>query len=304
MNVQIKDIAASIKAKLLIISKELKIEFDTLLLRYLQERFLYRLAVSSRSGNFILKGGLLLVSMKMPWSRPTKDIDFLAMGIENTPEEFEFIFKQVAALPADDGVFFDSSSISSERIMESSEYVGVRLKMNTYLGKARKTLQFDIGFGDAVSPEPDLIEFPTLLGHRTPKLHAYATETIIAEKFQIMVKMEMLNSRMKDFFDIYSLSFRYNFRGRKLQKAIESTLKRRETPINSIPIVFKEVFQRDKAKQQQWAGYLRNIRITNTTRSFFEIMKRITDFLEPVVILIMEEKKMTQSWNAEEGKWV
>ncbi|MCP5102793.1 MAG: nucleotidyl transferase AbiEii/AbiGii toxin family protein [bacterium] len=304
MKREIKDKAASVKAKLLNISKKTNIEFDALLLRYFQERFLYRLTVSGYSANFILKGGFLLVSLKMPWSRPTRDIDFLAMGIKNTSLELENLFKKVAELPGDDGVAFDSSSILSERIVENSEYVGIRLKLTTSLGKAWKILQFDIGFGDSIWPEPNLIELPTLLEYAPPKLKAYPTETIIAEKFEIMVKKGMMNSRMKDFFDIYSLSSRYNFEGKILQKAIENTLERRQTPITDIPLVFREIFQRDKAKQQQWAGYLRNTRISNINKNFGEIMKRITDFLKPVVISIIEKKKMDQSWNAEKNIWM
>ncbi len=300
---EIKDKAASVKARLLNLSRRTNIEFDALLLRYLQERFLCRLAVSDCSGNFILKGGFLLVSLKMPWSRPTKDIDFLARGVKNDPSAFEHIFKSVAELAVDDSVIFDSSSIVSEQIIENSEYVGIRLKMNTFLGKARKMLQFDIGFGDAVWPEPDLIEFPALLEPIPVKLQAYPTEAIIAEKFEIMVKKEILNSRMKDFFDIYSLSFSYNFDGPKLQKAIETTFDRRQTPLNRLPQVFREKFHEDKSKQRQWTGYLRNSRLVDTSKDFAEIMRRITIFLKPMVISIMEQKKLEKSWNAQEGIW-
>ena len=303
MKKEIKDKAASIKAKLLNISRKTNIEFDALLLRYFQERFLYRLTISSCSDNFILKGGFLLVTLKMPWSRPTRDIDFLARGIKNTSEELEKLFKKVAELSGDDGVVFDASSIHSERIIENSQYVGIRLKLTTCLGKARKSLQFDIGFGDSVWPEPDLVRLPTILEHTPPMLMVYPTETIIAEKFEIMIKKEMMNSRMKDFFDIYSLSSRYNFEGKILQEAIQRTLNKRQTSITGTPLVFKEIFQRDKAKQLQWTGYLRNTRINNINKNFCEIMNRITDFLRPVVVSIIEKKKLNQSWNFEKGIW-
>lgn len=158
------------------------------------------------AGNFILKGGLLLVCLRVHWSRPTKDVDFLARGVSNTAREIEDIFKTIAGLSYDDGVYFDSSSISSERIIEDTDYEGMRVKITAGLGKAKKILKFDIGFGDTVWPEPGFIEFPALLEEEPPKIKAYSIESVIAEKFEIMLKLEMINSRMKDFYDIYNLS--------------------------------------------------------------------------------------------------
>lgn len=259
--------------------------------------------LSEFSENFILKGGLLLVFLKMPWSRPTKDIDFLAKGVKNTTSGLKHIFKNIAGLSCDDGVKFDLSSISSEKIIDNTEYVGIRIKINACLGKARKAMQFDIGFGDVLWPEPGLIEFPTLLEDTKPQLNAYSIESIIAEKFEIMLEKEMMNSRMKDFFDIYNLSFSYNFQGKILKKSIENTLRRRQTVINDIPLVFREKFQKDKAKQQQWTSFLRKTRIDKPTRNFRVIMKRITDFLKPVIVTIMDKNEMEPSWDAEEGIW-
>ena len=298
-----RDKAAPIKAKLLNLSKETRVDFDALLLLYFQERFLYRLAISEFSGNFILKGGFLLFCMKMIWSRPTRDIDFLAKGVNNNTSVLEGIFKRIAGLSCDDGVDFDLSSISTERIIENTEYVGIRVKISIYLGKARKVLQFDIGFGDSVWPEPRLIEFPGLLEAPKTMLNAYSAESIIAEKFEIMLKKEMINSRMKDFFDIFNLSFSYNFSGEVLKKAIENTLKKRQTVIQDVPYVFREEFQNDKGKQQQWAAFLRKTRIDKSNHDFHGIMKRITDFLEPVVISIKEKKEMKESWEAAKGIW-
>ena len=303
MKKEIKDKEASVKAKLLNISKKADIEFDALLLLYFQERFLYRLMLSKFSGNFILKGGLLLFLLKMPWSRPTRDIDFLAKGVKNTVSEIEHIFKNIAGISSDDGVNFDPFSISSERIIDNSEYVGIRIKVNTYLGNAKKVLQFDIGFGDVLWPEPDLIEFPTLLEDTKAKIIAYSIESVIAEKFEIMLKKEMLNSRMKDFFDIYSLSYSCNFQGSILKEAIEKTLRRRQTTLSDIPFVFKDVFQKDKGKQQQWSSFLRKTRLDRPSSDFEVIMKRITNFLKPVIISIKERNEMEKIWDTGEGIW-
>ncbi len=303
MKKEIKDKSASVRAKLFNISKKSNIEFDALLLRYLQERFLYRLTISEYPELLILKGGYLLVSFNLPWSRATKDIDFLAIGIKNTTEELEKYFKKVAEINVDDGAFFDSSSTYSERIIENSDYVGIRLKINASLGKAKKILQFDIGFGDVIWPEASIIELPTLLDTPAPKLKVYSKETVIAEKFEIMIKREIMNSRMKDFFDIYSLSYKFNLEGKILQKAIESTLIKRQTPLIKTPVVFKENFSNDKSKQVQWKGFLKNTRINNIDTDFREIIIRITKFLKPIVLSIMDKKKMEQSWDAEKGIW-
>ena len=165
MKKEIKDKAASVKARLLNVSRKSKIDFDALLLRYFQERFLYRLMLSEFSDNFILKGGFLLLCLNIPLSRPTKDIDFLARGIKNAESGFKNIFKRVAKVSCDDGVDFEPSSVFSERIIIDAQYKGIRLKINACLGKARKTLQFDIGFGDAIWPEPMLMVLPIAASH-------------------------------------------------------------------------------------------------------------------------------------------
>lgn len=138
MRKEVKNKAASVRAKLMNLARAEKIDFDALLLRYFQERFLYRLAISEFSDYFILKGGLLLIYLKMPRSRPTKDIDFLARGVKNDPVELERIFSSIAGLSCDDGVNFEPSSVVSEGIKEDTDYEGIRLKINASLGQAKR----------------------------------------------------------------------------------------------------------------------------------------------------------------------
>lgn len=303
MKEEIKDKTASVKARLLNISREMMVDFDALLLRYFQERFLYRLMLSEFSNHFILKGGFLLLCLNIPLSRPTKDIDFLVRGLKNAAPEFESIFKRIAEIFYDDGVHFDPASIYSERIIVDNEYHGIRIKINAFLGKARNILQFDIGFGDSIWPKPCLIEFPTLLEDMRPRLRAYSMETIIAEKFEIMIKLEMLNSRLKDFYDIYTLSLSFNFKGPVLKKSIERTLLSRQTMVTASPFVFREEFHNDPIKQLQWWAFLKKTRITTVKKGFGEVMERITDFLKPVLISIVDKTPMEKFWNAEKGLW-
>jgi predicted nucleotidyltransferase component of viral defense system len=222
MRKEIKNRSASIKARLMNIARAEKIDFDSLLLRYFQERLLYRLSISNFSDCFVLKGGLLLICLKMPKCRPTKDIDFLAEQIKNDINEIENIFKRISEIQCDDGVKFISSSIVSERIKEDADYEGIRLKIDGTLGQVRKRLQVDIGFGDIIIPEATSVEFPSLL-EDLPKVKAYSVESIISEKFEAMIKLAMANSRMKDFYDVYFLSSSHNFRSNELKKAIETT---------------------------------------------------------------------------------
>ena len=303
MKREIRNKPPSIRAKPMNIARAEGIDFDALLLRYFQERFLYRLAISEFSEHLVLKGGLLLICLKMPVSRPTKDIDFLAEQVKNEPAEIERIFRTIAEISCDDGVRFIPSSITSERIKEDADYEGIRLKIDATLGQARKRLQMDIGFGDIIIPGANLMEFPTLLEEKPPKLKAYSIESIISEKFEAMVKLAMANSRMKDFYDVYSLSLKYNFQGSRLKKAIESTFQRRKTPLPDNPLVFRSDFHKDKRRQRQWVAFLRKSRLSDVNQKFNQIMGRITVFLKPIVASIKDKTRMDKLWNPTAGCW-
>jgi len=303
MEREVKNKAASIKARLMNIARAEKIDFDFLLLRYFQERFLYRLAISEFSDRFVLKGGLLLICLKMPRSRPTTDIDFLAEEVKNDPAELEHIFGSIAEIPCDDGVKFIPSSVISERIKEDADYEGIRIKIDAILGQARKKLQMDIGFGDVIIPQAMQIEFPTLLEGNSPRVRVYSIESIISEKFEAMVKLAMVNSRLKDFYDIYTLSISHNFQSDSLKKAIESTFQRRKTSIPDNALVFRSEFHRDEERQKQWIAFLRKLRIQDVNQEFNEIMDRITVFLRPIVCSIKDKTRKNKTWDAVAGHW-
>jgi len=303
MKRKIKDKAASIRAKLMNIARAEQIDFDALLLRYFQERFLYRLAISKYSDRFILKGGLLLICLGMPRSRPTKDIDFLVEKVKNDTAELERIIRKILEISCNDGVKFIPSSVTSKRIKEETDYEGIRLKINATLGQARKRLQLDIGFGDVIIPQAELMEFPTLLEESPPTIRVYSIESIVSEKFEAMVKLAMANSRMKDFYDVYTLSVSRNFLYNRLKKAIESTFQRRKTPIPDNPLVFRSEFHNDAERQKQWVAFLRKSRLHDVRREFNGIMERITAFLKPIVLSIKNKPSMDKSWDAGEGLW-
>ena len=303
MKKEVKNKAASVRAKITNIARAEGIDFDALLLRYFQERFLYRLAISKFSDRFVLKGGLLLICLKIPAVRPTKDIDFLAEQVKNDPADVEHIFRDIAKVTCDDRIKFSSSSITTERIKEDAGYEGIRLKIEATLGQARKRLQMDIGFGDIIIPEAKVIEFPTLLEEKPPRVKVYSIESIISEKFEAIVKLAMANSRMKDFYDVYSLSLSHSFQGRRLKKAVETTFQKRKTPIPDNPMVFRTEFYENKERQKQWTAFLRKLRLHDINQEFSEIMKRIINFLEPVVISIGDRTRIDKSWDPIIGCW-
>lgn len=159
----------------------------------------------------------------------------------------------------------------------------------------------DIGFGDIIIPKAKVIEFPTLLEEKPPKVRVYSIESIISEKFEAMVKLAMANSRMKDFYDVYSLSLSHNFQGNRLKKAIESTFQKRKTPIPDNPLVFRVEFYENKERQKQWTAFLRKLRLHDINQEFNEIMKRIINLLEPVVISIRGRTRIDKSWDNTTG---
>jgi predicted nucleotidyltransferase component of viral defense system len=303
MKEDIKNKPASVKAKLLNLAKSQGIDFDALLLRYMQERFLYRLSVSKHSGHFVLKGGLLLICHNVPHSRPTIDIDFLAQRIKNSHAGLKTIIQDIAHIEYTDGINFDSGSVRSEDIREGAEYHGIRLKIEATLGKARKILQIDVGFGDDVVPQPQEMDFPTILDDQHPRLKVYSLESMIAEKFEAMIKLSLVNSRMKDFYDIYSLALSDDFNGKVLFKAVQAAFARRETPLPENPVVFTKEFYEDKNRQKQWQAYLRKIREKEISDHFSIVMQKINEFLGPIILAINDKAKIPGEWKAP-GPWV
>ena len=220
---KIKNLSESIRAKLFNISKKEKIDFNLIILRYLQESFLYRLSISQYKNKFLLKGGLLLITIDIPKSRPTVDIDFLIRRLKNEPEIIKNIFIDILSIKVEDGVVFDIKSIMVKNIIEDSNYKGIRVIFNGHIGKIKKQLKIDLGFGDFVYPKAREVEYPSIFGDKETNIKAYCIETIIAEKFEAMISLSLINSRMKDFYDIYTIIKTCDINFRKQSVKIESS---------------------------------------------------------------------------------
>jgi predicted nucleotidyltransferase component of viral defense system len=293
----------SVKAELKKEADANKKDFNFLLLHYFIERLLYRLSKSPYADNFILKGGLLLYAVLDNRGRATRDIDFLAERIKNTPAELVRVFTEIAAIPADDSVSFDTEKITTERIKEEADYQGTRIKLNAYLDRSRHILQFDIGFGDVIVPHSVDMIYPTLLNMEPPRLKAYSLESVIAEKFQAVIYLADLNSRMKDFYDIYQLSRHFDFNGEFLAEAITQTFKNRKTEFTQNPVVFTDNFSLQQEKKVQWLAFQRRTGIDNIPKDFSDIVKVIKKFLLPVYEALVKQEVFNSRWEKKTGKW-
>lgn len=256
---EVRNMDASIKAKLKNIAKQNRKSFNLILQLYMQERLLYRLSISGYKDNFVLKGGLFLFSMTRFIGRPTRDIDFLAYRISNDLENIKKIFKRICKIEYNDGIVFDPDSVFAEEIKREAEHRGIRIKLTGYLGKAKEILWLDIGFYDIVVPEIITADYPVFLDMDYPKIKMYSFESVIAEKFEAIVSFGELNSRMKDFYDIFVLLSEKKFDRDVLQRAIVETFKRRGTDIQKSDQVFKKEFIEDNNRINQWKLFLKKI---------------------------------------------
>ena len=274
-----KNMAASVKARLLVHAKAAGSTFDQTLTRYVLERLLFRLSVSAHSDRFVLKGAMLLTSWFDDPLRPTRDIDFLGFG-DPAPAAMRSVFADIlATVVEEDGVAFDPDEIRIKAIREDVEYGGLRLKTVARIDNARVAVTIDIGFGDATTPEPELLNYPVLLDLPAPQLRAYARETVIAEKFQAMVALGLANTRIKDFYDIWVLQKHFVFDGTRLSAAIRATFDRRNTAIPAEPPeAFTASFAEDAGKQALWKSFTADL---EAPTDLSVVVAALSDFLMP-----------------------
>ena len=292
-----KDLAASVRQRLLNLARESEADFQYILTRYGMERFLYRLSQSKHAGNFILKGAMLFQLWRKAPYRPTRDLDLLASGTPSVPE-FENLFREIFNVDVvADGLTFDPSSIQGEQIKEDDSYQGIRIRGLIKLDNVRIPLQVDIGFGDAVTPGPLRVEYPGLLDFPAPTMLAYNRETVVAEKSQAMVLLGIANSRMKDFFDIWSLANDYEFEGIAFAQAIEATFARRKTPLpNGVPLGLTDEFASDQSKQVQWKAFVSKAELGNGNFALADVLKLMRSLLVPITEALLDKQKMPTHW--------
>lgn len=295
---EIKNIAASVKERLLSYSRDNSIEFNSVMRQYIQERFLFRISKSVYSNNFILKGALLFLAHDISRLRPTKDIDLLGSSLPNETEALKEIFKEIAAINFNDGISFNPNSVSAEQIVEQDKYSGIRIKLTAMLGAAKQQVQIDIGFGDVIYPETLLMDYPTLLDFEAPHIKVYSLESAIAEKFEAIVSLGIATSRMKDFYDIHFFASGKEFTLSTLHTALMETFNNRQTSIENRSFIFNDKFKNDKNLQSLWGAFI-NKRMLKIKLNFIEVVSMIEDFIEPACT----KANRSNTWNSKDWKW-
>lgn len=299
---KITNLPASIRERLLQVAQASKRPFQEVLQYYAMERFLFRLSVSPHVERFILKGALMMKAWGASATRPTRDIDLLGY-LPNQVESLVEIIREVCRQEVEpDALLFDPETVTGVVIKEDADYEGVRVTFRGSLQNMPIPMQIDIGFGDIVFPAPAITEYPVILNHARPKLRGYSRETTIAEKFEAMVKLGLLNSRMKDFFDIWLLSRQFDFDGATLAEAIQKTFANRGTTITAEPTAFSVEFASDAGKVSQWQAFVRKLRWEGECQDLASVCKAIAKFLSPPAAAALEGLPFRGLWrNA--GPW-
>ena len=254
-----------------------------LLARYFNERLLYRVSVSQYKDNFLLKGGSLLYAMNGLEARPTVDVDFMADRIRRDRDFLAHVFQEILGIVCDeDGVSFDIDSIKLEPITVEKKYPGTRFYFTAHMDTISYNMSVDIGFGDVVTPYPTTIDFPLLLPDiPSVNIQAYSLETVVAEKFHTMIDRDVLNSRMKDFFDCYQLLTKRDLDDEILYDAIKATFDNRGLTYNPELQLFAEDFLTDAARIARWKAFLKKIHWKETL-DFETVMEVIRERLQPM----------------------
>lgn len=296
-----RDIAASVRARLLNRARETKQDFNLVLTRYAIERLLYRVSVSKHADQFLLKGALLFdLWFDIP-HRPTRDIDFLGFGSADLPFVVD-IFKDICAQKTNDGMVFLPESVRANEMRADANYAGMRVMLLGTIDGARCQIQIDIGYGDAVTPGPIDTEYPTMLADfDAPKLRVYPRYTVVAEKFEALATLGIANSRMKDYFDLWILSLHSDFEGDILRQAIQATFNRRKTTLTrDLPFGLTHEFALDPQKQIQWKAFIRKNQLEAIT--LVEVVDALTIFLQPVLAAASKNKELPSNWTTG-GHW-
>lgn len=295
------NIEASVRAQLHNLAKKSGRPLQEYLQHYGLERFLFRLSKSKHANKFILKGGLMFRVWRTASGRPTKDIDLHGFSATSIAD-LEEVVRDVCSLVNNDGIRFDVASIAGETIKEGADYEGVRVRFLGLLGNARIMMQLDIAFGDVIYPEAIEVDYPTLLNQEAPRLRVYPRETVISEKFQAMVQLGASNSRMKDFYDIWLLSQKFDFSGNVLQRAMQKTFENRKTEMEAHPLALTAKFSKSAMPATQWAAFHRRSKIEGCPEELSSVVQGLQAFLCPLAESIVDGNSFSPHWQPG-GPW-
>jgi hypothetical protein len=298
-----RNVGASVRDRLTQRTRANADSVQLLLIRYAIERLLYRLSVSRHRDRFILKGAMLFSLWSPTPYRATGDLDLLGYG-NAAAGAMVTAFRDICTIDApDDGVTFVADTVQAEVARAEDEYGGLRVTLQATIAGARLPIQVDIGFGDVVTPAAREVDYPSLLGMPAPRLRAYPPETVVAEKVQALVSLGMLNSRMKDFFDLWAISRMFPFEGLVLSDALRATFIRRATSLPAeTPIALTQAFANDAAKQIQWGAFLRRTAIALAPEPLPELLRSVAAFVTPPLLTLGTEAPFELVWSPG-GPW-
>jgi hypothetical protein len=296
------DRSASVLARLLNRSRSTGENYNLLLSRFAIERMLYRLSASQHAGNFVLKGALLFALWYDTPHRPTKDADLLGFGADDA-DTLRSTFTAICAIDADDGVRYETAGMRTTPTREDNVYGGLRLTIPAFIGTARLPVRVDIGFGDAITPAPETVTYPTLLDDlAAPCLRAYPVYTVIAEKLHAMVVLGMNNSRMKDFFDLEVIARTSALDGTTLVEAVRATFARRGTPLPTpTPIALTPEFAAASTKALQWRAFVNKAQLK--ADDLAGVIALLTEFLRPPIAAAGSDGRFESAWSPTLRRW-
>jgi len=299
----ITNLGASIRQRLQNRARSSNIPFDELLRFFAMERFLYRISKSAYADRFTLKGALMLRIWNTPMQRPTMDIDMLGR-MNNDIQYVENLIREICTVEVEpDGISFDTTTIVGRAIREDADYEGVRIRFLGLLDNARVTLQIDIAFDPFIATKSVFCDYPTILDFPAPRLMGYSREATIAEKFQAMVYLGKINSRVKDFYDIWLLSRHFDFDGIILADAIKTTFEHRQTPIEVTPLAFTPEFVTETTIAKNWNAFITKNHLNDAPKDFERVIRSLESFLSPVAESLSKSKRFNCAWKAP-GPWL
>lgn len=303
MTKPLTNIAASVRTKLLAGAQARGENFNLLLQRYAAERFLYRLGACRQREHFVLKGAMLFALWGGSMYRATRDLDFTGYG-ENEIQWLTEAVREICQMPCtEDGVTFNPETIQAEPIRDDSDYGGFRVRLDALLDSARIRLQVDVGFGNAIVPGAQDEKYPMLLNGPTPLIRAYPREAVVAEKLHALVVLGSVNSRWKDFYDLYVLSTLFSFVGDTLTRSIAATFERRKTAIpDAQPVALTPAFFADENRAAEWRAYLQRNGLPGAPADFSLVGERLRGFLGEPLRRLGDGTGFRRTWPPE-GPW-
>ncbi len=298
MKKNISNLSSSVKARLLNKAKEENRPFLEVLQNFGMERFIYRLSCSKHRDKLILKGALMFNVWQIAERRTTLDLDFSG-NFDNHVKTVENIIKDACNEPViSDSLIFDSESVIGRKINEESEYEGVRVKFKAYLDRSRIPMQVDVGFGDTIYPKPRIIKYPIILDFPAPKIKGYPPESLVAEKFEAIIRLGNLNSRMKDFYDIWLIMHKFNFSGKILKESLKRTFNQRKTILpKERPFIDEDFYRFESERQALWRAFIKKEEIDIAPLNLPDVVKMIEDFLGEPINAINKKNEFNKRWN-------